>query len=110
MSEKAGDNNINQADDGFERKIIELQDEDGKSEQFELLGDTEYEGVRYFILSEYIPENIVDNPDDPISTFVMKNIGEDETDIQLETVMDEELGLAVFNKFFNELDIDTEDI
>jgi hypothetical protein len=91
-----------------ERNIVELQDENGETEKFELLGEIEYENETYFIMTEYLEEEPVDNSDEPISTFVMKSVGEDETDIRLEPVLEEELGLAIFNKFFEELNLEDE--
>ena len=58
-------------DQEMERDLIELTDEDGNTDTFEILDYFFYNGQEYALVGEYVEEPDPENPED-IGCFVMK--------------------------------------
>jgi len=88
-------------DEMFEGLLYTLEDEEGNEQEFELIGETEYEGTTYCALVPYY-ENPADSLDEDDEFVILKRETVDGEEM-LVTIDDDDEYDAVGNIFLNEI-------
>ena len=92
------------ADEELENDLIELVDENGESQTFELMGSFELNGAQYLAVSEPIEE---EDPDS-VEIFILKTVPDEDGNDTYLSVDDEEADEA-FNYFLTLVDAEEEE-
>jgi len=82
-----------------EVQVVELFDENGESNVFEILSEIEDEGSNYFVLTPFIEDESEVDPEIPAEVFVMQQAMKEGDEKMLEPISDTAVIEKIFAKF-----------